>query len=410
MEKMSPRQKYDFRKELDEIEEYKGRATELISLYVPPTKQVSDVSNYLKNEYSQSSNIKSKSTRKNVMSAIESISSRLKNLKKVPPNGIVFFVGHVPSGADQTRMVTKVIEPPRSITTFMYRCDSNFYTEQLRDMLTVEDVYGLIVIDRSEATIGLLNGKRIEVIKNIQSLVPSKHGRGGQSAQRFERLIEIAAHEYFKKVGDICTDALLDMDDLKGILIGGPGATKNFFLEHDYLHHELIKKVVDTFDTGYTDEYGLSELLEKARPTLSHLEVAREKELMNSLFQEIRKDDGGLSLYGEKEVRKALELGAVDTLLVSEDLNRYHHYFECPSCGRKIDKITSGREEEPPNCPEDGLLMEEIEVADLVDELAERSQMFSSDFELISTESSEGAMLVKAFGGIAAILRYKMNL
>jgi len=37
----------------------------------------------------------------------------------------------------------------------------------------------------------------------------SKHGRGGQSARRFERLIEIAAHEYYKKVADVVNESFL---------------------------------------------------------------------------------------------------------------------------------------------------------------------------------------------------------
>ncbi|MGA1822928.1 MAG: peptide chain release factor aRF-1 [Thermoplasmatota archaeon] len=410
MVKLNPRERYDFKKTLSDLGDYKGRATELISLYVPATKQVSDVMSYLRNEYSQSSNIKSKSTRKNVMAAIESIMSRLKNVKTIPEKGLVFFVGHIPVGADQTRMIANVVEPVAPITTFLYRCDSFFYLDQLRDMLTEEEVYGLIVVDRSEATIGILKGKRIEVVKNIQSMVPSKHGRGGQSAQRFERLIEIAAHEYFKKVGDLCNEAFLNLDELKGILIGGPGSTKDFFLNNDYLHHELGKIVVDTFDTGYTDEYGLSELIEKARPALTHLEVAKEKELMNNLFSEIRKEDGGLSLYGEKEVVTALELGAVDTLLVSEGYNRYHEIFTCPLCGRKVERIIGGEDEDPPVCSKDQSSCQLEEKIDMVDELAERCKDFSTEFELISTESSEGVMLVKAFGGIAAILRYKLNL
>lgn len=410
MVKMNPRERYDFKKILSDLSKYKGRATELITLYVPSTKQVSDVMSYLRNEYSQSSNIKSKSTRKNVMAAIESIMSRLKNLKKIPENGLVYFVGHVPVGADQTRMVANVVEPVAPITTFLYRCDSFFYLDQLKNMLTEEEVFGLIVVDRSEATIGILKGKRIEVVKNIQSMVPSKHGRGGQSAQRFERLIEIAAHEYFKKVGDISSEAFLNLEELKGILIGGPGSTKDFFLNNDYLHHELRKVVVDTFDTGYTDEYGLSELLEKARPTLAHLEVAREKEIMTRLFTEIRQEDGGLSLYGEKQVVTALEMGAVDILLVSEGFNRYHEIYNCSLCGTKVERITSGDGDDPPRCPKDGSGCHLQDRIDMVDELAERCSSFSTEFELISTESSEGVMLVKAFSGIAAILRYKLNM
>ncbi|MDG6225832.1 MAG: peptide chain release factor aRF-1 [Candidatus Thermoplasmatota archaeon] len=409
MQNLTPIQRYDFRKALEELESYKGRATELISLYIPAGKIISDVTSYLRNEHSQSSNIKSKSTRKNVTAAIESIMSRLKNIRIAPENGLAFFVGHIPIGADQTRMITRVVEPPSPITTFLYRCDSYFYLDHLRDMLAEDELYGLIVVDRAEATIGLLSGKKIEVIKNIQSLVPSKHGRGGQSAQRFERLIEIAAHEYFKKVGDLANEAFLSITELKGLLIGGPGSTKDFFKDNDYLHHELRKKVIESFDTGYTDEYGLRELLEKARPTLSHLEVSREKDLMSKLFTEIRKEDGGLSAYGLKDVMSALNAGAVQILLVSEGLNMYHVDFECPSCDETSSVTGSLREPPAPMCPVHAIPMEETESKDLVDELALICDSYSSDFELISMDSSEGEMLMKAFGGVAAVLRYKIS-
>src|SRR5512138_1429558 len=191
------KRRYDFKRALEEIMSIHGRGTELVSVYVPPDKQISDVANYLRNEYSQSQNIKSKRTNKAVTGAIESILSRLKYFKKPPEHGLIFFVGEIPTVGDQTKMVQYVLEPPEPITTFMYRCDSEFYTETLWDMLAEKKNYGLLVIDRSEATIGILKGKRIVVVKNIQSLVPSKHGRGGQSALRFERLIEIAAHEFY---------------------------------------------------------------------------------------------------------------------------------------------------------------------------------------------------------------------
>ena len=260
MAELTELQKYEFRRSLEEVKKLQGRGTELISLYIPPTRQISDVANYLKGEYSQSSNIKSASTRKNVQGAISSILSRLKNFKQPPENGLVFFVGHRAIGADQTNMIQFCLEPPDPVPTFIYRCDSAFFTEPIEAMLTTKESYGLIVIDRGEATIGFLHGKRIVSVKNIQSLVPSKHGRGGQSARRFERSIEIAAHEYYKKVAGIANEAFLSQKNLKGVLIGGPGPTKDFFAKSEYLHYELQKKIVDTFDVGYTDEYGLKEL------------------------------------------------------------------------------------------------------------------------------------------------------
>lgn len=412
MDAITAKSKYDFRKKLEEIKINDGRATELISLYVPSTKQISDVVAYLRNEYSQSSNIKSKSTRKNVMAAIESLMNRLKSYKRPPENGMAMFVGHVAKGADQTRMFQQTIEPPFKVTTFYYRCDSNFYLEPLENMLVEEECYGLIVIDRSEATLGMLRGKRIEPIKNLQSRVPSKHGRGGQSQRRFERLIEIAAHDYFKKVGDLVTDTFLAEQHLKGILVGGPGATKDFFIEKDYVHHELKKKVVDTFDTGYTDEYGLSELVEKASSALSKIELMKEKKLIQRLMNEIKKDDGGLSIYGEEPLRKAMELGAVETVLISESLRLSRRKYWCSKCNIEevtTVKVTPGRNAEDKECNKCGTPMDVEEEKDIVDELSEMADETGTKVELISGDSSEGEMLYRAFGGMAGLLRFKVN-
>jgi len=401
------RAKYDFKKAMQEIVDLRGRGTELISVYVPSSRQISDVQSYLRNEYSQSSNIKSKSTRKNVMGAIESIMSRLKTYRNVPENGLVLFCGEIPTSGDQTRMVQYVLEPPEPIGTFLYRCDSTFYTEPLLDMIVDKKSYGLIVLDRSEATIGILTGKKIITLKNFDSLVPRKHRQGGQSAQRFERLIEIAAHEYFKKIGDSATEAFLDKTgDLLGILIGGPGATKDFFVKEGYLHHELQKKVVDTFDTGYTDEYGLKELVETAKDAITDMDLTREKDLIQRLLAEIRKADGGLAAYGEDEVRHMVEMGAVDTLLLSEGLKLSRLTLRCGN--GHVTKVTQRTNmEKIPACQECDSPTELVESMDLVDELFELAATMSSKVELISEDSEEGELLLRAFGGIAALLRFR---
>jgi peptide chain release factor subunit 1 len=408
MTELTDLQKYEFRRSLEEVRKLSGRGTELISLYVPPSRQISDVSNYLRSEYSQSSNIKSASTRKNVQSAISSILSRLKNFKEPPENGLVFFVGHRSIGADQTDMIQFVLEPPEPVPTFIYRCDSQFFTEPIEGMLETKEKYGLIVIDRSEATIGMLNGKRIMPIKNMQSLVPSKHGRGGQSARRFERLIEIAAHEYYKKVADVANETFLSEKDLKGILIGGPGPTKDFFAKSEYLHYELQKKIIDTFDIGYTDEYGLKELVEKARESLKTLDLMREKDLMQRLFEEIRKPDGGLSVYGEEQVKNALLIGAVDILIISEDVRRVKLSLTCPACGAKKEAMAKDSTEDI-KCDKCGAIMKVDEVDDLVGDLHKIADQNSTKVEFISGESEEGGLLIKAFGGVAGILRFRVN-
>ena len=406
--------RYSFQRKLDEIAAVRGRATELVSLYVPPGRQIPDVMSYLRNEYAQSSNIKSRTTRKNVMWAIDSLMGRVRQFREPPANGVAFFVGSKAVGADKSESVTFIVEPPEPLNTYLYRCDSTFFLDPLLAMVHEPDIWGLIVMDRAEVTIGLLRGKRVEALKNRQSLVPSKHGRGGQSAHRFERLIEHAAHEFFVKVGEMANELFLPRKEtMKGILLGGPGATKEYFYKEGYLHHELQAKVVQPlFDTGYTDEYGLKELVEKATQTLHGLDITEEKRLVQRLLAEIRKGEAGLAAYGEADVARALELGSVDTLLVSEGLRQRRVTFRCTSCqteftrtlaDAEVDKVLDGP---CPNCSQRSL--SEVGSEDYVEGLFRRAVESNGTVRLVSTESEEGEMLAKGFQGIAALLRYPL--
>jgi peptide chain release factor subunit 1 len=406
--------RYSFQRKLDEIAAVRGRATELVSLYVSPGKQISDVMSYLRNEYAQSSNIKSRTTRKNVMWAIESLMGRVRQFKEPPTNGVAFFVGSKAIGADKSEAVTFIVEPPEPLNTYLYRCDSTFFLEPLLSMVHEPDVWGLIVMDRAEVTIGLLRGKRIDALKNRQSLVPSKHGRGGQSAHRFERMIEHAAHEFFVKIAEMANELFLPRKEtMKGILLGGPGATKEYFYKESYLHHELQQKVVQPlFDTGYTDEFGLKELVEKAGQTLHGLVITEEKRLVQHLLSEIRRGDAGLAAYGEADVQRALELGSVETLLISEGLRRRRVTYRCSACQQEftrtlpdeeVDKVLDGP---CPNCGQRSLT--EVSAEDYVEGLFRRVADSSGSVRLVSTESEEGEMLVKGFQGIAALLRYPL--
>jgi len=414
MKELTQRQKYDLKRKIEELKSSRGRHTELISLYIPPDKQIFDVTSYLKNEYSQSQNIKSKTTMKNVLSAIESIMSRLKQFKQAPENGLIFFVGHKSVSGDKTEMVAHVIEPPLQINTFLYRCDSEFYLEPLEQMLQEKEIYGLFLVDRRECTIGILRGNRIDLLKYMTSQVPGKHGRGGQSQRRFERLTEIAAHEWFVKCGEKASEIFLGEKNIKGIFVGGPGPTKQYFVEENYLHYEVQEKIVDTFDTGYTDEYGLKELVDAASETMTNLKVAKEKSIMKRFLKEVTKSQENLAVYGEKEIRKALQMGAVDTILLSENLRKFRVKLKCSSCNyseyRTIseDDLENFEASKCPKCDNSSLEMKEK--IDLIDELSDLADKTSCNVELISTDSEEGDSLYSAFNGIAGILRYPLEL
>ena len=111
-------------------------------------------------------------------------------------------------------------------------------------MIETKEIYGITVLDRKEATIATLKGKKIEILKHLTSGVPGKHKAGGQSQRRFDRVIDLAAHEFKKRIGEHMNNAFLDIDDLKGVIIGGPGNTKEEFLKGEYLHYEIKQKII----------------------------------------------------------------------------------------------------------------------------------------------------------------------
>lgn len=364
----------------------------------------------MRDEMGQSANIKSKQTRKNVQSAIAVILESIKLYKQPPENGLVLFVGMIPKGGPGTEKMEKyVLEPLEPITTYWYKCNNEFFLEPLEYMIEEHDVYGVAVIDRNEATYGTLKGKKENILGHLTSGVPGKHKAGGQSQRRFDRVIEDLAHQFLKRIGEHMNESYLPLkDDLKGIIIGGPGFTKKDFYDGDYLQYELKNKVISIVDTSYTGEEGIREVIAKSADDLENLDVMHEKKLVQRFIKELIKEKG-LASYGEKEVRNNLIMGAVDVLLLSEDLNSMRKKFTCSGCGYEKD-ITVKTQAEADNlkekCPNCNETLKEVSSIDLADEFVERAEEVNTDVEFISTETEEGMQLLRAFGGIAAVLRY----
>jgi peptide chain release factor subunit 1 len=410
---------FRLRKTLETLASKEGRATELITLYVPPGKQISDAINMLRDEYGTASNIKSTTTRKNVQEAIVKVQQRLKLFKDTGENGIVIFCGAIPQeggGPGSERMETYVIVPPEPIKVYLYRCDSRFHTEHLQEMLREKETYGILLIDASEATIATLQGKRLEIVRQMHSGVAGKTRAGGQSARRYERLRDMQLNEYFTRVGQHANEIFLPIENLKGIILAGPGPTKYDFEKGEYLNYMLKNKIIDTIDTAYVEEQGVKEVVQKAPEIMRKVRYVEEKQIMQQFLYEVGHDTGMIT-YGEAEVRKALEAGAVRTLLISEDIDLLRVTVKCSACGYqeqnsvKNQTLTSFEQDlsgKPcQKCQAPSLAI--VEKQDIIDDLAQIAEYSSTDVEIISGETEEGQMLKNAFGGIAAILRFKMQ-
>lgn len=349
---------------LEELEEYKGRATELISVYISAGYDVNSVQKQLEAEKSTAKNIKSTSTRKNVSDALDKIVRFLKDFKQTPKNGIAVFSGNVSKVEGQDNLQLWSAEPPLPLKMRLYRCDKEFVLEPLKEMLEVDEVYALLVMDRKEATIGVLEGKRIEVLQKMTSGVPSKVRAGGQSSQRFHRITEGLTRDFYKRIADEMKTIFYENKKLKGIIVGGPIPTKDEFIDEEYLATQLRDKLIGRVDIGGSDESGLKELVEKSQDILASQEIVHEKKLMERFFETLgEKPD--LARYKPEEVKKALEFGAVDMLLISKDFDK--------ETAKEFKKIAGG---------------------------------MGTSVEIISNETEEGQQF-KQISGVGAILRFK---
>jgi peptide chain release factor subunit 1 len=407
-EEQSDKQKYEFRRVIEELQDYSGSGTQLVSIYVPEDRQISDVAAHITQEHSEASNIKSKQTRTAVQDALTSLKDRLKYYKTPPENGMVLFSGAIDTGGGQTDMVTKVLEsPPDPVESFRYHCDSAFLTEPLEHMLADKGLFGLIVLDRREANVGWLKGKRVEPVKSASSLVPGKQRKGGQSAQRFARLRLEAIDNFYQEVAEMANDLMVPKrHEMDGVLVGGPSPTKDEFMDGDYLHHELQDIVLGKFDVSYTDESGLYDLVDAAEDVLAETEVMKDKEQMEEFFKELH--DGERATYGFEQTRKNLVMGSVDRLLLSEDLRKDVVTYTCEN-GHEEREVVDRRKTTPDHeCTECGTTVsaDAGEREDVIDHLIDIAEQRGTEAKFISTDFEKGEQLMTAFGGVAGILRY----
>ena len=318
---MDDAQKYELEATVEELEGYRGRHTELITVYVPAGYTLTQVGKQIEDEKGTATNIKSTSTRKNVVNALDKIGRQLKLIEKTPKNGLVLFAGNVSDVEGKEDLQLWTIEPPKPLKVRMYRCDQTFVLDPLKEMLETDEVYALLVIERKEATIGILEGKSIRVLQHMTSGVPGKVRAGGQSSQRFHRITEGLAKAFFRRVADSMKKHFFDNKKLKGILVGGPIPTKDEFLETGQLVTALKEKVIAVRDIGDTELAGLKALVQASEDVLAEQEITKQKQILDEFFTMLAKEPDKVA-YGETEVKERLEQGSVGKLILSRSFDR----------------------------------------------------------------------------------------
>jgi len=313
---------------LKELKQWSAPATVLLSLYIPPGRPISDVMSLLREEYSITDNIKLKRTRQAVKRALAAAMDRLQMIPKVPPNGLVLFCGENMETGD---FVCHVFSPPEKINVFYYRTDKRFITDFLEDMVEDNDVIGIIIVERDQGTIGILKGSRLEVLEEVSDYIPGKHKMGGQSQRRFDRIIEQMVEDFFKRLAEHAGRHFIpyvEKGKLKGIIVAGPGYAKLDFVKGKFLDYRLQKLVSNELvDVAYQGDQGLKEVVMKAKNVVQTQLYRDAVQAMEEFKAHLAKNTG-MVVYGDKDVRNALEMGVVKTLLIHEDRDDLEEWKE----------------------------------------------------------------------------------
>ncbi|XP_022027079.1 eukaryotic peptide chain release factor subunit 1-3 [Helianthus annuus] len=404
------------KKLIKSLEAARGNGTSMISLIMPPRDQISRVTKMLGDEFGTASNIKSRVNRQSVLGAITSALQRLKLYNKVPPNGLVLYTGTIVTEEGKEKKVTIDFEPFRPINASLYLCDNKFHTEALSELLESGDKFGFIVMDGSGTLFGTLSGNSREVLHKFDVDLPKKHGRGGQSALRFGRLRMEKRHNYLRKTAELAKQLYINpvtnQPNVSGLILAGCADFKTELSQSNMFDPRLRGNILNVVDVSYGGESGFNEAIKLSAEILGDNKFTQEKRLIGSYFEEISQETGK-SVYGVDDTLKALEMGAVDTLIVWENLDITRYTLKNIATGEVVIKhLNKEQEGDQKNFRDSNtnVVLEVQEKTSLLEWFADEYRNFGCTLEFVTNKSTEGSQFCRGFGGIGGILRYKLDI
>lgn len=378
-----------------------------------PGDSLNKVTNMLAHEYGTATKIKSRVNRLSVLSAITSAQQRLKLYNRIPTNGLLVYCGTIVTKEGKEKRVNIDFEPFKPVNTTLYKCDNKFNTEALNSLLEDNSKFGYIIVDGNGALFGTLCGNTREVLHKFKVVLPSKHGRGGQSASRFARLRNEIRHNYLRKVSETACKIFISDDkvNVQGIIIAGIADLKNELSQSDMFDGRLQAKVLNILDISYSAEQGFNEAIVFSSDFLSNVKFFQEQTLIKNFFEEVTQASGRFC-YGIESTLLGLKMGAVEKLIVWENLTVVRYKVRNKETGEETELILREEQKQKRSYFVDTTTNADLEVIEeklFLDYLTDKYKDFGTTLEIISDRSSEGNQFVQGYGGIGGILRYKVD-
>ena len=402
---------FRLKKLIQDLDQMRGLGTSMITLIINYKDQISQFSKMLVDEVGKATNIKSRVTRQNVIDALTSTMEKLRLYNKTPLNGLVIFCGLVQMPTGGEKMIKIDLEPFKPINTSLYRCDNIFHTDELKSLLVDNDKFGFLIMDGNGSLFGLLQGNTKIILNQFKVNLPKKHSKGGQSANRFSRLVTESRHNYIRKVGEGLTKAFItnDVPNVKGLILAGSAEFKNKLQKSDLFDPRLAPIVMKVVDISYGGELGFNQAIELSQDALKNVKFIHEKKILEKFYEEIAKDSGKY-VFGIKDTMEAIENGVVDILIIWENIDFIRLTLKDNKNQIRVETVSSrkviGQKYKPDDSDVEYEIVENISLSEW---LLDNYKKYVSQLEIVTEKTSEGNQFVKGFGGVGGILRYKLE-
>jgi len=408
-EEIDPIELFKIKRTINMLRDAHGDGTSMVTILIPPHDSIPRMRAKLVDEAGTASNIKNRVNRQSVEAAISSSLAKLNQYNTTPTNGLCLFCGNVVDKLGKEKKLLLDFEPPRPLQQSLYICDRRFHVEPLYDLLETNERFGFIIMDGLGCLYGVVAGNSRQILHKFSVDLPKKHTKGGQSSIRFARLRVEARQNYVRKVAENATPLFIGDDaqpNVTGLFLAGSADFKVQLSQSDILDSRLRPIILDILDICYGGEEGFNQAIHMAADRMKDVRLIREQELIQRLFDLI--STGGACSFGVKETMMAFDAGAIDTIILWDDLR----VFRCTMKNSEGEESIHFFSEEQMDKNEhlDGEHGEQIVDSVLLTEwMAENAQSKGVKLEFVSNKSAEGAQFVKGLGGIGALLRFNMS-
>ena len=407
---IDPIELFKLKRTINFLRDAHGDGTSMVTILIPPHDQVYRMRQKLTDELGTASNIKNRVNRQSVEAAITSSIQKLSQYNTTPPNGLCLFCGTIIDSDGKEKKLLMDFEPIRPLHHSLYICDRRFHVDSLYDLLETNEKFGFIIMDGQGCLYGMVAGDSKQILHRFSVDLPKKHSKGGQSSIRFARLRVEARHNYVRKVAETATQVFIDPQTAEpivtGLILSGAADFKVQLSQSDILDPRLKNIILGIYDICYGGEDGFNQTIKMAADLMKDVRLVREQELLNKLFEMI--STNGPCSFGVKETMMAWDAGAIDTLILWDELKEYRCTLK-DSEGNEVVQYFSEAQLEKNEHLQNSSHEELVEKVLLTEWMAENHKSRGVKLEFVTNKSAEGAQFVKGLGGVGALLRYQLS-